>query len=179
MTPRWPVMRLPIFAWGALLLTLSACGGAASLPRTTTTIAEERLQLPGLFLTASGKKKQAPLKSGPFVDAESKEIFWPALECTNPKCPGRDTEGNPFLFVHPSPGASVGTEGKIVFQKVDPSQYRSPECPECLKQRTPTTETPAERAEFLRYVQPHTLPETAEKKKQLDAEARQLLQTSR
>jgi hypothetical protein len=41
-------------------------------------------------------------------------------------------------------------------------------CPACLKKRRPQTETPEQRAQYVSWVNPYVLPETAERLKELD-----------
>ena len=164
--------------WLVLLVLMFAAmelGGCSSKPaeRTTREVTAERAKLQGLFMTAGGKRREAAIDSPPSVDPQTKEIYWPALECTNPDCPGRTKEG-PFLFVHPSPGVIVGADGKIQSVPIKPEEYRPAECPKCLAIRNQSGESESDKQQYLAFVRPYTLLETEQKKKALEAESKRM-----
>lgn len=161
----------------------AGCGGSGSEgPRPLKVIEAERRALPALYLAEkTGRRVTAPTTKGPFVDDETGEICYPAYQCTNPKCPGRGTDGEPVLFIHRDPLLRVDENGKIVRDQgpagVDPATYLrrlggflSPTCPECLKHRSLATESRKTRDQYLSWAQPYVLPETARRMKELDAE---------
>ena len=163
-----------------LLLTLGGCGGKDSpepTPRTRDAIFKDIQSLPTLYLTAKTNKRiiaGGDKGSGAFVDKETGEICWQAMECGNPKCPGRTGGDEPFIFITPDPGVFVESDG-VTFgydiKKRKPADSATGgACPECLKNRNPKKETQAERDEYIKWIKPHLLPESAKRKKELEAE---------
>jgi len=156
---------------GGLVCLLSACSKEPPPPLSRDEIFRQRLELPALYLTAKTHKRViAPMSKGMFVDAETGEICWPALACNNPDCPGRKA-GEPFVFIEPDAGSYVKPDGSIGY---DPARAAAERvvgpCPQCAKIRDPRTETNAQRQQYISWVRPYVLPETAERMKQLDEE---------
>ena len=121
--------------------------------------------------TKSHKQVIAPGGRGVFIDPETGEVCWPALVCNNPNCPGR-RNGEPFLFCEADPGVYVKS-GKTLGYDMAASQaapHLGTGCPRCAANRNFATETAEVRKQYINWVQPYVLPETAEKMKQLDAE---------
>jgi hypothetical protein len=144
--------RLRCCLWLAVVLGgLASCSKPeAPAPRPRDAIFKDRLALPAVYLTAKSHKRIVESAGLPLFssDPETGEMIWPALYCTNPDCPGR-REGEPLLFIEPD------------------ADYA---CPQCAAKRNRAAETEAVRQQYLNWVHPYVLPETAEKVKQLDAE---------
>jgi hypothetical protein len=144
---------------GILLGGLPSCSKEDPLPRSRDEIFRQRMELPAVYLTAKSHTRiTAPAGRGMFfVDPETGEKCWPALFCTNPGCPGR-RDGEPLLFIEPD------------------ANYA---CPRCAAIRKVAAETEADRQQYINWVRPYVLPETAEKLKQLDAELQKRVEYER
>lgn len=128
-------------------LVITGCGN----PRTRDEIFAERESLPQVYVGLKSQKQiTAPARKGVFVDPDTKDEFWPAIECLNPECPARQGS-DPVLFAVPRAEVNRG-------------------CPHCLKVRDLKTETPEQKAKFAAFAAPYVLPETKARNKQLDAE---------
>jgi hypothetical protein len=144
----------------ALLGCLASCSKKEEpVPRSRDEIFKQRLTLPALYLTApSHKRIIAPAGLALFTkDKETGEMIWPALYCTNPDCPGR-REGEPLLFIEPDAGFA---------------------CPQCVAKRNRATESAEVRQQYINWVRPYVLPETAKKLKELDAELQNRIEYER
>ncbi len=163
-----------------LLVCSLSCSGP-DRPRSRSQIQAEREKLPGLYITESGKRITAPMNKGMVLDESSGEIAWPAHQCTNPNCPAREGD-DPHLFIWPDPRFEV-IQGAI--QPIDIPTLQElnarlkekgfpPEalCPECLKNRDPASETSKEQQQYRDWSSLYVLPETAERQKALDEEAK-------
>lgn len=138
--------------WQAFVICLAVgVAGCGNTPtRTTDQIFSEKQSRPRLYLTRKTKTHViAPADKGMFVDANTREECWPALECTNPNCPGRQGD-TPSLFT-----------------AFDVSDHGG--CPACAKIR-PKSESEADKQKYLKFVRPYELPEVREQLKRLDAE---------
>lgn len=176
----------------ALLLGAAGCLAPAgcSPERSISDIEREMRSLDVLYLTAeTGKQVRAPASRGVFVDPGSGELCFPAYQCDNPGCPGRAGGDQPFLFIHRDVMLTAGAEGEVIRAEMpagrDPAQvirsrggFPDPTCPACWETRQGGTETAAQSRQFLDWVQPHTLPESARRRKQLEEEYRQKAGTS-
>jgi hypothetical protein len=155
--PRW----LRSCLWVAVLLGgLTSCGKKDDPPpRSRDEIFLQRLELPAVYLTAKSHKRIIERAGLPLFtkDPETGEVVWPALCCTNPDCPGR-RDGEPLLFIEPD------------------ADYA---CPQCAVKRNLAAETEAVRQQYINWVRPYVLPETAEKLKQLDAELQRRVEYER
>lgn len=141
-------------------------------PRTLDEIFAEQMELPAVYLTAGGKRIEAPSGRGPFVDAETGEIAWMALACLRPDCPGKKSDGEPVLFIAPDSAMYVAADGKIA---TDPSRAteeppHAMQCPVCWKQRNLSAETSAQKQQFNNWVAPYVLPETTARLAELEQE---------
>jgi hypothetical protein len=126
-------------------------GCSRAQPRSTDEIFTEKRQLPRLFLTTKTHTRVLGVKTqGMFKDSATGEDCWPALQCTNPDCPGRKGD-EPAIFICFDVSASKG-------------------CPECAKKRNFKAETNADRAKYLKFVEPYELPEVRERLRALDEE---------
>jgi hypothetical protein len=135
------------FVSGLALVCLIGC----SRVRSTDEISTEKRQMPRLFLTAKTHTRVVGVKTqGMFKDDATGEDSWPALQCTNPDCPGRNGE-EPALFICFDVSASKG-------------------CPACAKKRNFKTESDADRAKYLKFVEPYELPEVRARLHALDEE---------
>jgi hypothetical protein len=138
-----------IVALGLAVLCLAGCG--RSRTRSPDEILIEKRGLPRLFLSAKTHTRViAPKSKGMFTDPATGEECWPALECTNPDCPGRHGD-EPALFISYDVSASQG-------------------CPACAKKRNVKTESASEKARYLKFVQPYELPEVRERLLALEEE---------
>ncbi len=164
----------------SLVLLVAGCGSEPK-PRSVDEINAAREALPTLYMTASGKRIEAPRSQGVFVDKESRELAWPAYECTNPDCPGRSPDGEPHLFVWEDARLFVTPEGTLGSRKFETAQQwrdavaeaggdRQPTCKKCVGIRDLDAETPEEGQKYSEYPRQYKLPRTREMEKQLDAE---------
>jgi len=162
-----------LLAFGGLWI---GCGGKEK-PRTRDVVFQEIQSLPTLYLTAKSQKRvEAPgtKGSGSFVDQDTGEICWLAMECGNSNCPGRGPDGGPFMFITPDPGVFVKADGTFDYdiEKANKAANKMAggACPECLKKRNLKTESNADRNKYAKWVKPHVLPESAKRKEELEAE---------
>jgi len=138
---------------GAAMLLIAGCGQ----PRSRDDIFTERARLPQVYMgLKTGKQIVASASKGVFTDPETKDEFWPAMECTNPDCPNR-RDKEPSLFVLPRSEVQRG-------------------CPHCLKNRSLKKESAEEKAKYESFVRPYVLPETVARSKELDDEFQRAMQ---
>ena len=166
------------------LFLLVACGGKdlGSEPRSRDEIMRDISNLPVLYMAEDGRKREAPGGQACFVDEVShKMIFWMALECKNPKCPGRDGNGKAHVFIMPDPGVFVDKEGKLGFDpEAEEEAIRKGGffgCEKCVPLRQLDmlnsgrgAETQAEKLQYAEYVVPHVLPESKKRRGELEKE---------
>ncbi len=153
-------------------MLMAGCGGEKP-PRTLDEIFNEERALPKLYFTAITQKRiTAPATIGPFVDKETGEICWPALECINPQCPGRAADGSPFLFISPDNPYVAKPDGTAVPGNPDPKTVRPTggQCPQCFKIRNRNTESAAVKQKYINMVIQHVLPESQARAKELEQE---------
>jgi hypothetical protein len=176
-------MHIPLRSFWCLSLfvVLGGCGGGPDKPRSMEEIDQERTSLPALFLTKSGHRVIAPGNRGVFVDEESGEIAWPAYECGNPNCPGKGENGEPAVFYWGEPRFYLKEDGALGARDFETAQdwrdalaaeggTQEPTCPHCLKIRHIAAESQTESQQYSEWAQQHVLPETAARRKELDAE---------
>jgi len=175
--PRWRSFVVGLI--GCLLL--GGCGKERSL----SDIEQEMRSLDAIYLSAdTGKRLKAPASRGVFVDRTTGELCFPAYQCDNPACPGRQGGDQPFLFIHRDVMLSVGKDGEIVREDMPAGQnpvavitsrggFSDPTCPACWAARRGGAAAAAEAKQFLEWAQPHVLPESALRRKQLEEEYRQ------
>lgn len=174
MGERWRVL----WALGLVCLSASAmagCGAQDDTPRSEDRILEERQSLPAVFLTVkTGKRVLAPGDRTFLFDKTSGEAAWRALACPAADCPGRGSDGQPFLYIAPDLGIEVTESGARPASKAvqDPSLGY---CPECWAKKN-LAKAPA--AELLKYAnaQPYVLPESAKREAELDAELKRRIE---
>ena len=150
-----------IARWSTLWLALVVlgCSKAPPPPRSIADIDTELATLDALFIgEKTGKEVIAPGNVLSFViDEETGERCGPAYECTHPDCPGERTKGRAhFIFT----------------QVIEPNTQEAIHCPACKKQRNLTTETKEEAGNWGTYVRPYELPETIQRREELDRERR-------
>ena len=166
-----------ILPW-LLLLFGFAMGCREETPKTTEQLYSDERQLPAVYLTTkTGKRIVAPIEKGAFVDKDTGELAWPAKVCTNPRCPGRSSAGEPFLFVAPDPALVANPDGTIGYDNAkgkDIDNYYG-NCPKCLATRNLPSESDADRKQYSDFVQEYVLSETEKVRKEL-AEKRQARQ---
>jgi hypothetical protein len=134
-----------------LVLPLCLIGCSRAKPRSADEILTEKQRMPRLYLTAKTHARViAPKSKGTFKDPATGEDCWPAMQCTNPDCPGR-TEKEPVLFTPFDVSAHQG-------------------CPACAKKRNLARESAAEKVKYLKFVQPYELPEIRDRLKVLEEE---------
>ena len=155
--------RLSVTArWSTLCLALMVlgCSQPPPPPRSIGDIDAEMAALDALFIgEKTGKEVIAPGNSSPPVtDEETGEQCWPAYECTHPDCPGERTKGRAhFIFT----------------QVIEPNTQEAIVCPACKQQRNLATKTQEESGNWGAYVRPYELPETIERREELDRERRE------
>lgn len=176
----------PLIRACLLALVAGGCGTQSSIPRTRNDVFRDRLQVETLFLTADGRRFVAPMSPERAIVAEGGSLAWPAWQCNNPDCPGRQPDGSPLVFPWPDPFQSVGPDGRIVvrqplndedeklFQK-----FSEQNCPACLPRRKPAEESKALRQQYKDWCQPHVLPAAAKRLAELDRELEAMLSRER
>jgi hypothetical protein len=162
----WANRLLPI---AAALPLLASCSKSEPPPPSRDEIFQERLALPAVYFTAKTHKRViAPASKGLFIDEQTGEVCWPALACHNPDCPGRKGD-EPLLFIEPDAGVYAKPDGTIGYDRARAAkQSVVAGCPECLKKRNLSAETPEQRARYISWVKPYVLPETAARLAELD-----------
>lgn len=178
---------LALFA-GVLGLLLASCAKEPPPPRTRDEIFQEKIGLPALYLGAQTHREViAPMSKGLHVDAQSGEVMWPALECGNPDCPGR-VDGKPFIFIEPDDAVFIKSDGSIGYDKVKGAQAANKvrtskkvvgPCPACAQIRKPGSETPQQTQQYINWVHPHVLPETATRLTELEEELQRAIRVER
>lgn len=164
---------------GAALAALTACSRD---PATRDDIFADQMNLPAVYLTAKTNKRIiAPTSLGIHVDKETGEIAWPALACNAPNCPGRGDNGEPFLFIAPDPSMIVKPDGTLGYDRAASAGKPGPTlgCPQCLKKRRLETETPEQRQQYINWVKPYVLPETAAAMKKIQQRRQDRIANSR
>ena len=147
-----------------------------NVPRTRDEIFREKTMLPALYLTEKTKRRVIrPEGSDYFVDKDSGEICWRALECKNPNCPAKELNGSPHLFISPDPTVILNPDGTLGYDlgKAKNQRAQSEGCPECLKIRDLVSETPQTSNQYAGYIRYHILPKTAKRLDELDEEYKQ------
>ena len=169
-----------------IVLLLASCGNKKELPipRSRDEIFRERVNLPILYITKSGKRVEAPGGQGSFVDKASGEICWLAMECADPNCPGRVVSGIPYIFIITDPGLFVNNRGQLDYnpEKAQAAIEKAAKggffgCGKCIPLRQKQmlqsglgAETKADIERYASYVVPHVLPETKKRLAELEAE---------
>jgi len=169
---------LKFAAWVLMvcLWIFAGCGGKdkPAKPRTRDQIFEDLQSLPTLYWTGKTKRKvTAPANKGQFVDKKTGEICWRVMECGNPDCTGRGTDGKSLKFITPDLTAYVKSDGSIDYDSKKSKEAKKiayGACPECIKKRNLKTESNSDRNKYAKWVKPHVLPESAERKEELETE---------
>ena len=89
------------------------------------------------------------------VDGDTGQLAWPALTCKNPDCPDYASGEDPPIFIYEIPNNGVDEEGYIKVPNSVSHRRRMPKCPTCKSPK---------------WVEPYELPETAQRRAELDAE---------
>lgn len=67
-----------------------------------------------------------------YIDPQSHKLYWRAIACWSPNCPGRGRGGGPFLFVRELPHVTVGSDGNAIVGDPDMAEMMKPViCPVC------------------------------------------------
>lgn len=171
-----------------MLLAVGGCSGKVARPRSRDDIARDRMTVDTLFITADGQRLTRPMNPDRVVvvDAAAGTLAWPAWQCNNPDCPGRQADGVPFLFPWPDPFKSVKPDGTIAVRQPDmPAErklfddFATQKCPACLERRTPATESQEKAQQYKDWCQPHVTPSAAKRVAQLDRELQQMISGNR
>ena len=162
-------------------VVLAGCGEDRSIKE----IEKEMRSLDALYMTVeTGKEISAPADKGVFVDEETGELCFPTYMCTNPDCPREKKGDRPFLFIHRDVLLKAGPGGEVVYNEIPPGKdpvefiksqggFLNPTCPACWKVRKPESETPAQKQQYIDWVQPYSSPETAKRMEELEQEYQQ------
>jgi len=164
---------IAIMIFVGLLCLLASCGGKEQPPRTRDEIFRARSELPALYLTLETKQRViAPAGKSVFVDQASGEVCWRASACNNPDCPGREDDGQPFVFIAPDYGYFAKNDGTLGHNSAKAARHgrQREDCPECLKNRDLGSETVQQRQQYVDWVRPYELPEAIAGGKELDEE---------
>ncbi len=142
--------------------------------------------VPTLYRTEDGHEFIAPgNKFGATVDPDSKQLAWATWKCDNPDCPAKDQgrDGRPFLFIWPNFLAYVKEDGTLGFHNPSTDEdmrkfelFAEPGCPECMKLRDKSKETPEERQQYQNWATKYVLPEAEARIKELDGEWQKYLE---
>jgi hypothetical protein len=189
---RWPVQRFIGLRWSpavwhvvTVLAVLVACGcsGRQARPRNHTDIAYDRLRVDTLFIAKDGRKVVQPMnKDGVVViDAAAGALGWPAWQCNNPDCPGRQADGTPYVFPWPNPFIGVNPDGTLVTRQPNMpaerkvfDEFATQNCPACKERRSLASESPQQRQQYKDWCQPHELPSAAKQRMELDKELQRI-----
>ena len=169
----------------SLLALLAGCRGR--VPATLEQIEADQLALPAVYLTTDGRELIVPANRGDVIVAPgARELAFRAYTCTNPDCPNRErgSAGRPFLFTWPDPLWKVDEQGQLQFDVVPDRAAETvrrgglpePTCPGCLERRAKEGESVETRQRYRNWVVYYELPESAARRKELDAEHRNQLQ---
>lgn len=180
-------MKPSLLVWAVLLaLVPTGCGTKSSTPRTRNDVFRDRLLVETLFLTADGRRSVRPMNPDRAIVAEDGSLAWPAWQCNNPDCPGRQPDGSPLVFPWPDPFQIVGPDGQItVRQPLNDAdeklfeKFSEQNCPACLPQRKPTQESKTRRQQYKDWCQPHVLPAAAKRLQELERELEEMLARER
>ena len=157
----------------AIACTSIAVGCGESKPRPRKEIIQEQVQLDKLYITGkSAKRIVAPGDKGVFIDPETNEIAFPAVQCHNPDCPARKEGGEGRIFAIVDPTLAVESDGRIWSDEKRagaPDEYLG-QCPDCLKIRDFKSESPEQKQKYIDYVKPYVLPESAARNEELEKE---------
>lgn len=168
----------------ALLTVVAGCSGKVSRPRSRDDIARDRLMVDTLFITKDGQRVSQPMNpyQAVVVDAAAGTLAWPAWQCNNPDCPGRQADGTPFLFPCPDPFKSVKPDGTIITRQPNfPAEqklfddFATQKCPACLEKRTPASESKQQAQQYKDWCQPHVTRKAAKRIAELDRELQQMI----
>lgn len=168
-----------------LLALLAGCMGRGSA--TLEQIEADQLALPAVYLTAEGREVIVPGGGRDVIVAPgTREIAFRAYTCVNPACPNRErgSAERPFLFTWPDPLWKVDERGELQFDVVPDRAAETvrrgglpePTCPGCATIRDKTGESAQVRQRYRDWVVYYELPESARRRKELDAEHRRQLQ---
>lgn len=162
----------------------TSCAKEELKPRTAPQITQDRMSLPMLCLTKSGKEIIVPGATAgrAVLDKTTGELAYPARICANPDCPGEGNGVRPYLFIWEDPTVFINDEDKSV-GTLEPKSNEdffdmckekgvqpNPTCPACLKSRNLAAESEEEAQKYRQWVRPYVLPETARRLKKLDEE---------
>lgn len=174
-------MKYPLHLLSLLFFLGCAEKDPGPEPRSRDAIMRDISSLPVLYMSKDGKKRKNAGRQGFIVDQTSREIFWMALECKNPNCPGRRGKGKPHIFISPDPGVYVDNRGKLALDPVEQENaQRKGElwgCQKCIPPRLQWMvsrgrgkEVQAEIIKYEELVVPHVLPESQNRQKELEQE---------
>ena len=157
---------------------LQGCGQAPPpQPRSHDQIVAEIISLDELYLTdKTNRRVIAPGGKGRFFDPKSGETCWPALCCNAPDCPARQADGSPFIFIMPDPGLQSKPDGTVDYDVKLAKSARIPWdgfCPRCWEAKNLKSLAPSQRQRYIDYVKVYELPESLQRRAELEAEMRQ------
>jgi len=165
------------------MVLVSGCSGRQARPRNRDDIAYDRLRVDTLFIAKDGRRVVQPMnKDGTVVvDAAAGVLAWPAWQCNNPECPGRQADGGPYLFPWPNPFISVNADGTLVTRQPNMpadrtlfDEFATQSCPVCKERRNLSAESPQQRQQYKDWCQLHELPSAAKRRKELDQELQRI-----
>jgi hypothetical protein len=173
--------------WALLAVVAVVAGCRGRTPATLEQIEADQLALPAVYLTADGREAIVPANRGDVIVVPgSRQLAFRAYMCTNPDCPNRErgTGDRPFLFTWADPLWKVDEQGQLQFDVVPDRAAETlrrgglpePTCPGCLELRAKDGEPPETRQRYRNWVVYYELPESAARRKELDAEHRRRLQ---
>lgn len=163
------------FALLGIILWAFIWPSASHAPRTRDEIFREKTTLPVLYLTEkTGRRLIRPDGKDYFIDKDNGEICWRAIECQNPNCPAKASNGSLHLFISPDPTVILNSDGTLGFNidraKNADQLEQGGGCPECLKIRNLDSESTDIRDQYASYVRYHILPKTVKRLEELDEE---------
>lgn len=181
---RGAVCGCGLFLVVSLVATLPGCSGGTRRPRTRDDITRDKLSVETLYLTEDGQRILAPLNQQGFVvvDLAARKFAWPAWQCMNPDCPGKQPDGSPLLFPWPMTFLEIGPDGKLLPPNTDAPDYQKKfeqsaeqKCPACLPRRNLAAETPKQRQQYQNWCVPHVTPRAAARLAELERETQAIL----
>jgi len=168
----------------SLALVLGGCSGGTRRPRTRDDITRDKLSVETLYLTDDGQRVLAPKNPQGFVvvDLAARKFAWPAWECMNPDCPGKQADGSRFLFPWPMTFLEIGPDGKLLPPNPNAPDYQKKfeqsaeqKCPACLPRRNLAAESPKQRQQYQSWCVPHVTPRAAARLAELERETQAIL----
>ena len=166
----------------SLMVVASGCGGRQR-PRTRDDIFNDQMSVETLYFTKEGREFRAPgAPRGMTVEEATGELGFAAWQCDNPDCPGRNSDGSPYLFPLPDPFAYVDANGQPAIRQPETEEdfaafeeFLKRRCPKCLEIRNLNSESDEQAQQYQAWVVRHITPEAEKRLADLEVELKEYL----